>query len=137
MRRCRRTSRTRTWVNATMRPAATADRPTARSGSATAGARSSIAAMPSTVHGKPSGDAPGDAPGSPVGSGDAPGPVRSGDTPGPVDERPTIGIVLSEPKMLLTGGHKNTENLIALVENMGCRPVLIPPCADLAATGGP
>lgn len=48
------------------------------------------------------------------------------------DTRPTVGIVLSEPKMLVPGHHANTENLIALVEAMGCRPVLIPPCADIA-----
>ncbi len=52
------------------------------------------------------------------------------------DRRPTVGIILSEPKMLLAG-HKNTDTLIALVEAMGCRPVLIPPCADLVVAGGP
>ncbi len=57
--------------------------------------------------------------------------------PGRSDARPTVGIVLSEPSMLLAGGHRNTENLIALVESMGCRPVLIPPCADLGVRGGP
>jgi putative glutamine amidotransferase len=50
------------------------------------------------------------------------------------DRRPTIGIVLSEPMMLVPGVHKNTEVLIALIEDMGCRPVLIPPCADLTVT---
>ncbi len=53
------------------------------------------------------------------------------------DARPTIGIILSEPKMLVPGLHKNTENIIALVEKMGCRPVLIPPCADILVSGGP
>jgi putative glutamine amidotransferase len=54
-----------------------------------------------------------------------------------VDKRPTIGIVLSEPKMLVPGAHKNTETIIALVEKMGCRPVLIPPCGDVLVSGGP
>lgn len=53
-----------------------------------------------------------------------------------VDKRPTIGIILSEPKMLIQGVHQNTENVIALVEKMGCRPVLIPPCGDLLVGGG-
>lgn len=52
------------------------------------------------------------------------------------DRRPTVGIVLSEPKMLVPGHHKNTETLLALVEQMGCRAVLIPPCADLLVKGG-
>ncbi len=52
------------------------------------------------------------------------------------DRRPTVGIVLSEPKMLVPGHHKNTEMLLALVEQMGCRAVLIPPCADLLVKGG-
>jgi putative glutamine amidotransferase len=51
------------------------------------------------------------------------------------DPRPTVGIVLSEPRMLAPGAHANTEILIALVDGMGCRPVLIPPCADLTVAG--
>jgi putative glutamine amidotransferase len=46
------------------------------------------------------------------------------------DHRPTIGIVLSEPHMLIPGAHANTEKLLALVSSLGCRAVLIPPCAD-------
>jgi putative glutamine amidotransferase len=58
-------------------------------------------------------------------------------TPAPEgDVRPIVGIVLSEPFMLLKDQHPNTENLIALVEAMGCRAVLIPPCADLTVAGG-
>ncbi len=53
------------------------------------------------------------------------------------DHRPVVGIVLSEPKMLVPGHHKNTETLLTLVEAMGCRAVLIPPCADIAVHGGP
>ena len=53
------------------------------------------------------------------------------------DKRPVVGIVLSEPKMLVPGQHKNTETLLILVEAMGCRAVLIPPCADIAVGGGP
>ena len=53
------------------------------------------------------------------------------------DRRPVVGIVLSEPKMLVPGQHKNTETLLILVEAMGCRAVLIPPCADIAVHGGP
>jgi putative glutamine amidotransferase len=55
----------------------------------------------------------------------------------PPDQRPVVGIILSEPRMLVRDVHQNTENIIALVEAMGCRPVLIPPCADLVVTGGP
>jgi putative glutamine amidotransferase len=54
-----------------------------------------------------------------------------------VDKRPVIGVVLSEPKMLVPGAHKNTETILALVEKMGCRAVLIPPCGDLLVSGGP
>ena len=53
------------------------------------------------------------------------------------DCRPVVGIILSEPKMLVPGQHKNTETLLILVEAMGCRAVLIPPCADIAVHGGP
>lgn len=58
-------------------------------------------------------------------------------TPAPEgDARPTVGIVLSEPFMLIKDQHPNTEKLIELVEAMGCRAVLIPPCADLTVAGG-
>lgn len=53
-----------------------------------------------------------------------------------VDKRPVVGIVLSEPKMLVPGAHKNTETILALVEKMGCRAVLIPPCGDILVSGG-
>jgi putative glutamine amidotransferase len=53
------------------------------------------------------------------------------------NRRPVIGIVLSEPKMLVPGAHKNTEVLLRCVESLGCRAVLIPPCADIAVRGGP
>lgn len=52
------------------------------------------------------------------------------------DKRPAVGIVLSEPRMLIKDRDKTIETIIALVEEMGCRPVLIPPCADLVVTGG-
>ncbi|HEY1101124.1 MAG TPA: gamma-glutamyl-gamma-aminobutyrate hydrolase family protein, partial [Myxococcota bacterium] len=53
------------------------------------------------------------------------------------DRRPVVGIVLSEPKMLVPGHHRNTEVLLKLVDEMGCRAVLIPPCADIGIAGGP
>ena len=54
----------------------------------------------------------------------------------PNDKRPIVGIMISEAKML-SGAHKNTDTLVDLVEKMDCRPVLVPPCADLVVTGGP
>jgi gamma-glutamyl-gamma-aminobutyrate hydrolase PuuD len=55
----------------------------------------------------------------------------------PPDKRPIVGVVISEPRMLVKDVHKNTENILALVEAMGCRPVIVPPCADLTVPGGP
>jgi putative glutamine amidotransferase len=45
---------------------------------------------------------------------------------------PVIAIPLSDPHKLLPGRDDETQRLIALVKSMGCEPVLVPPCADVA-----
>ncbi len=52
------------------------------------------------------------------------------------DARPAVGVILSEARMLVRDFHENTENVIRLVEEMGCRPVIVPPCADICVAGG-
>ncbi len=50
--------------------------------------------------------------------------------PGTMDEnKPKIGILISEPIALL--GARTIKKIIAEVRDMGCTPVLIPPCADI------
>ncbi|MCC6554422.1 MAG: gamma-glutamyl-gamma-aminobutyrate hydrolase family protein [Polyangiaceae bacterium] len=49
---------------------------------------------------------------------------------------PRVGIVASEPRKLLPGQDGEVANFVALCVRTGCRPVLIPPCADLAGGDG-
>lgn len=46
-------------------------------------------------------------------------------------ELPLVGVFISEPKHLLSGGSASAKALIEHVRRLGCRPVLIPPRADL------
>ena len=48
------------------------------------------------------------------------------------DGRPLVGIMLSQPMQLIPGHHHTLSLHIARVEEMGGRPVLLPPVADLA-----
>jgi len=47
------------------------------------------------------------------------------------DDRPVVGILISDPRRMLPGNHEPTTAVIREVEAMGCRPLLIPPRADL------
>jgi putative glutamine amidotransferase len=62
-------------------------------------------------------------------------PVRETELPED-DGRPRIAIMASEPACLLDSNHNPIAPLIESVLAMGCRPVLIPPCADLATSRG-
>ncbi len=45
---------------------------------------------------------------------------------------PRVGIMLSDPRELIPGEDWETNHMIDLLIQMGCEPVLIPPCADRA-----
>lgn len=47
------------------------------------------------------------------------------------DPRPVVGILIAEPGDLRPEWNRATKVLVQRVREMGCRPVLIPPCADL------
>jgi putative glutamine amidotransferase len=47
------------------------------------------------------------------------------------DDAPLVAIPVSDPVKLIPGADSDTGDLIALVKTMGCRPVLVPPCADV------
>jgi putative glutamine amidotransferase len=44
---------------------------------------------------------------------------------------PYIAITVAHPDRLIPGEDPDTDHLIALVKNLGCRPLLVPPCADV------
>lgn len=44
---------------------------------------------------------------------------------------PHVAIIISDPNKLMPGADPETESLIALVKAMGCRALIIPPCADV------
>lgn len=46
-------------------------------------------------------------------------------------DAPMIAIVVSDPNKLIPGTDVDTDELITLVKRMGCRPLLVPPCADV------
>lgn len=48
---------------------------------------------------------------------------------------PRIGIMTSHPGMIAPGRDGEIQSFIALAVRTGCRPVLIPPCADLVFQG--
>jgi putative glutamine amidotransferase len=50
------------------------------------------------------------------------------------DPRPTIAIIAADPIRLAAGPNNPIAHLVAKVEAMGCRPVLVPPCADFAVS---
>jgi putative glutamine amidotransferase len=54
----------------------------------------------------------------------------------PDDDRPRIAIMASDPSCLLDPSKSPIGPLIERVRAMGCRPVLIPPCADLGTSRG-
>src|SRR5262249_20782394 len=48
---------------------------------------------------------------------------------------PRLGIICSHPGMLAAGRDGEIESFNALAVRTGCRPVLIPPCADVVLSG--
>lgn len=44
---------------------------------------------------------------------------------------PEVGIVLSHPRKLVPGADEEAERLAHAIVAMGCKPIFIPPCADL------
>lgn len=49
---------------------------------------------------------------------------------------PRVGIVLAHPAKLVPGRDEEVERLIGDVIRLGCRPLLLPPCADVLDPGG-
>jgi putative glutamine amidotransferase len=48
------------------------------------------------------------------------------------DPRPRVGIIVNDPSDLLAGSSSDGALFASLVREMGCHPILIPPCADAA-----